>query len=197
MVNDMVDPKAMTLYELLSLIISAAGFIGVIITLLFLYRQIRMSDRELKENLLIPLKTQQLEIDKLFIERPHLRKYFYDGVIIGGDTSDEYAQVSATAEYILDHFAFVLLHTTAEGEPLTSTIWREYMKDSFGHSPALCSTLERHQHWYSPELLNIMEEACPARPVAAPLPQIGRGVSSSVPSQTTRQTNDSPAPTPR
>lgn len=166
----MVDVKAMTLYELLSLIISAAGFIGVIITLLFLYRQTRMSDRELRENLLIPLKTQQLEIDKLFIERPHLRKYFYDGVSLGEDEPDEYAQVSATAEYILDHFASVLLHTTADGAPLTSTIWREYMKDSFANSPALCATLERHERWYSPELLNIKEEACPARlgaPVAA------------------------------
>ncbi|HEX8148936.1 MAG TPA: hypothetical protein VF591_17260 [Pyrinomonadaceae bacterium] len=171
----MVDLKALTLYELLSLIISAAGFVGVIITLIFLYRQTRMSDRELRENLLVPLKTQQLELDRLFVEHPHLRKYFYDGARVPEDKPDEYAQVAATAEYILDHFAAIMLHTTAEGKPLASTIWREYMKDSFVNSPALCSTLERHRRWYARELLDIKDEACPARTEAPAVPQISRG----------------------
>jgi len=149
----------MTLYELLSLIISAAGFIGVIITLYLMNRQTRMSDRELKENLLVPLKTQQLELDKLFVERPHLRKYFYNGEIISEDKSDEYAQAAAVAEYMLDHFAAVMSHTTTEGKPLISTIWREYMKDCFAHSPILCTTLEKYGRWYPGELSNIKKEA--------------------------------------
>lgn len=159
----MVDVKALTLYELLSLIISAAGFIAVIITLYLLNRQTRMSARELRENLLIPLKTQQLELDKLFVEHPHIRKYFYNGENIDEDKKDEYAQVAAVAEYILDHLAAVISHTTAEGQPLTSTIWREYMKDCFANSPVLWATLERYDRWYPRELLNIKAEALKAR----------------------------------
>lgn len=155
----MIDVKALTLYELLSLIISAAGFIAVIITLYLLTRQTRMSARELRENLLIPLKTQQLELDRLFVEHPHIRKYFYNGENISEDKQDEYAQVAAVAEYILDHFAAVISHTTADGQPLISTIWREYMKDCFVKSPVLCATLERYDRWYPRELFNIKKEA--------------------------------------
>jgi hypothetical protein len=157
--NTLMDAKAMTLYELLSLIISAAGFVAVILTLYFLNRQTRMSDRELKENLLIPLKTQQLELDRLFVEYPHVRKYFYKGEVISDDGSDEYARVAALAEYILDHFAAVISHTTADGKPLTSTIWREYINDCFVNSPILCSTLDRHSGWYSVELVGLKGEA--------------------------------------
>lgn len=155
----MIDSKPITLYELLSLIISTAGFIGIIATLWFLNRQTRIADRALRENLLIPLKNQQLELDKLFIDFPHLRKYFYNGEVFKEDSSDAYAQAAAIAEYILDHMAAIMPQRTADGEMLISTIWREYIKDSFYNSPILCSTLEKHSRWYPRELYEIKEEA--------------------------------------
>lgn len=155
----LIDTKPITLFELLSLIVSVAGFVVVIISIYFLRRQIIIADRGLRETWLIPLKTQQLEIDKLFIDRPHLRKYFYEGQISSDSKSDEHAQVAATAEYILDHLAGVISQKAANGEPLTSTIWREYIKDNFVNSPTLCSTLEKHRHWYPTELYDLKEEA--------------------------------------
>jgi|GEM_PF-1758637 len=158
-----MELKPLTLFELLSLLVSVAGFVVVIISILLLKRQISIADRGLREAWLVPLKAQQLEIDKLFIERPHLRKYFYEGEPVVVGRADELAQVTATAEYILDHLAAVISQRTAEGEPLTSTIWREYMKDSFALSPVLCSTLERHRRWYPRELYDIKEEALAGR----------------------------------
>ena len=154
-----VDAKPITLFELLSLIISIAGFIVVIVSIFLLKRQVSIADRGLRETWLIPLKTQQLEIDKLFIDRPHLRKYFYEGEHMIDSRSDEYVQVTATSEYILDHLSGVISQKTSDGKPLVSTIWREYIKDGFANSPALCSTLEKHKHWYPKELWDIKEEA--------------------------------------
>lgn len=164
--EELVDIRPITLFELLSLIVSVAGFVVVIISIHLLRRQISIADRGLRESWLIPLKTQQLEIDKLFIERPHLRKYFYEAEPVSDSKSDEYAQVAATAEYILDHLSGVISQRTADGEPLTSTIWREYIKDSFINSPALCALLEKHRRWYPKELSDIKEAALDNRPTA-------------------------------
>jgi hypothetical protein len=188
----MLDMKPMTLYELLSLIISAAGFIAVIITIYLLNRQTRMSDRELRENLLIPLKTQQLELDKLFVEHPQIRKYFYQGEIISEDKSDEYARVAAVAEYMLDHFAAVMSHTTTDGKPLISTIWREYLKDCFVNSPILCTTLEKYSRWYPRELSNIKKEALNDRSETPAKTQISGSNSQSAPPQAGERPHNSP-----
>jgi hypothetical protein len=151
--------KALTLYEWCSLIVSVVGFAAVVLTLYFLHTENKLSDRALKEGALVPLKMQQLEIDKMFVEQPHLRKYFYDNAPLADNESLERAQALAMAEYILDHFAAILPHTTVEGEPLPSTIWRNYLRDSFANSQVLTSTLLTRSKWYPTELLVIQREA--------------------------------------
>lgn len=192
-----MDIKPITLFELLSLVVSVAGFVLVIISIYLLRRQLSIADRGLRESWLIPLKTQQLEIDKLFIDRPHLRKYFYEAEIVSDSKTDEYAQVAATAEYILDHLAGVISQRTADGKPLTSTIWREYMKDSFINSPALCMILEKHRRWYPKELYDIKEEALNNRPTAVARSLPKQAINNAASIQDDEQPNKSLKPTAR
>jgi hypothetical protein len=130
---NLIELRPLTLYEWFSLLVSIAGFAGIIVTLYLLRAENRLADRALKESALSPLKVQQLEIDKIFIEHPHLRKYFYDNAAIRDEASLEAAPAFALAEYILDHFAAILPHTTISGEPLTSTIWRNYISGTVLH----------------------------------------------------------------
>jgi hypothetical protein len=154
----LVEWKALTSFEWLSLFVSIVGFAAVVVTLYLLHVENRLSERALKEGVLVPLKLQQLEIDKIFIEKPHLRKYFYEDAPILDPKSEETAQALAMAEYILDHFAAILPHTTVKGKRLTSTIWRNYIRDSFAQSRVLSDTLRTRQQWYPDELFIIQRE---------------------------------------
>jgi hypothetical protein len=154
----LVEWKALTSFEWLSLVVSIVGFAAVVVTLYLLHVENRLSERALKEGALVPLKLQQLEIDKIFIEKPHLRKYFYEDCPVLDPNSEETAQALAMAEYILDHFAAILPHTTVKGERLTFTIWRNYMRDSFAQSRVLSDTLRTRRQWYPDELFIIQRE---------------------------------------
>lgn len=158
----LVDLKPPTVYEWLSLFVSIAGFIAILVTLFQIRDENRLSDRALKEGVLSPLKAQQLEIDKIFIEHPDLRKYFYDRAELPEAASHETAQAMAVAEFILDHFAAILPHTTVTGEPLLDTIWRNYIRDSFANSRVLSLALRQHSDWYPSELRAIEREATAA-----------------------------------
>jgi hypothetical protein len=155
----LVDLKPPTVYEWLSLFVSIAGFVAIIITLYQIRDENRLSEQALKESALSPLKAQQLEIDKIFIEHPELRKYFYDNVELPEVSSHETAQAMAVAEYLLDHFAAILPHTTVSGEPLVGTIWRNYIRDSFANSRVLSSILRQRSDWYPSALRMIEREA--------------------------------------
>ena len=95
----------------------------------------------------------------MFFSSPNMRKYFYAGATIPDRSSEEFAKASAMAEYLLDHIAAVIPQTTVDNVPLLSTIWREYIKDSFKNSPILCEILTTHQRWYPAEILHLMNEA--------------------------------------
>ena len=163
----MIQFKPITVFELCYLAVSIAGFIGVIISLFIFKRQARESHFGVKENVLVALKSQQLEIDRLFITYPEMRKYFYDREVVPEGRTLEVTRATAMAEYLLDHLAAVILHTTTDDRPLVSTIWADYIRESFAQSPILCATLRKHQRWYQPALFKLMEEGCSAHQASA------------------------------
>lgn len=131
----MFTTKPITLYELLSLVISAGGFLSVIITLYFLIQQTRYSAILLKETLFSPLDNKQFELDKIFIDYPEYRKYFYNGVTLGSNVSDKNTQITAIAEYILDYFAEIIHQKKVYRNVIDIDYWMEYMEDYFAKSP--------------------------------------------------------------
>lgn len=92
----------MTIYESLSLLISVAGSIGVILSLL-LNRQTGIFSRQLRESLSQSMTNYTLEISRLFLEHPDLRPYFFEGQLID-ESHYDYLRAEALAEVILDIF---------------------------------------------------------------------------------------------
>src|SRR3954454_22032148 len=86
----------MTTYEQLSVVISFVGFAAIVISLWFLYRQTRISSFGTVHNFI-------LSCDRIFVDHPHMRPYFYDRRDIK-EEDIEYYMALAIAETILDTF---------------------------------------------------------------------------------------------
>ena len=160
----MIILQPMTTYELLSLIISVAGFVTVIISIIMLIRQTR--EMTLQTNLVAEslrtatyeaVASQMFAIDEIFIRYPELRPYFYSGKDISENDPD-YDKVVAIAEFILDFFGSVLLQMQHFPQVWPRKWWEEYFIDSFANSPVLCRYLESVKEWYIDDLIKLMGE---------------------------------------
>lgn len=159
----MVSSQPMTLYEILSLIISGLGFITVIITLDLLRRQTREMTAQsnyvadsLKQSVYATPSSKAFVVDKVFISEPGLRPYFYSGKDISED-DPYYDKVIAVADLILDFFDYIVLHPKDVTKTFDPKSWERYMKDTFDNSPVLRRRLnEAKGKWHSKKLAAIM-----------------------------------------
>ena len=166
----MVSLQPITLYELLSLGISIAGFATVIITLVLLIRQTREMTTQTKY-VAETLKSSAYEIGsnemftvaEIFINYPELRPYFYSGRDIGED-DPSYSRVAAVAEFLLNFFGSVLLQMEHFPGVWPRKSWETYIIDSFANSPVLCRYLESVDDWYIDELVALMRAGQEQRP---------------------------------
>lgn len=154
----------MTTYESLSLIISIAGSIGVIISLWIWNRQTRIFNRQLMEGISQSIMGYSLEISRLFLQYPDLRPYFFEGKAIDTNHPD-YMRAEAVAEVILDIFWTMATQArrfqSASPEfrdKQAGSLWSIYMGDCFASSPILTSFLMRRKDWYGQDMLQSMEQ---------------------------------------
>lgn len=172
-------------FEVISIIVSVAGSIGIIVTLWFVYIQTRIFARQtdyvarsLATSLSQNINSQVQDITRLFIEYPEIRPYFYKGQPID-ESHVDYARAEAIAELILD-----ILFTISEqgrrsggfrsdqGQRGGAT-WQAYVGDCFAQSPILVKFLTERQSWYSEELVELMRRGLKAKesqPLAQPQP---------------------------
>lgn len=161
-----VAKKALTPYELTSLVISFLGLISLII----IYTQTRAittqtknSAASLHSSAYQAITTQEMEVDKLFVENPTLRPYFFSGKEIREDNLD-YALAESIADYELDFFdsAQSQLRLLQELEPtsIDKEAWDAYFDDSFAHSPILCRRLNELATWYGHALVDRERDVC-------------------------------------
>lgn len=93
------------------------------------------------------------DISKIFVDKPQLRPYFYEGKKLNqGDPN--YNSVMAVAEMYLDFYeslqddyVYALRGMEKGGEYRQK--WDVYFKSMFATSPALCALAKDHQSWYS------------------------------------------------
>lgn len=152
----------MTTYESLSLLISIAGSIGVIVSLWLLKRQTGVFRSQLMESLSQSLTSYSLEISRLFLQQPDLRPYFFAGQPIEEGHPD-YLRAEAVAEVILDIFWIMMVQAKrVRGREFTDeetrVQWAIYMGDCFATSPILTSFLTKRKEWYGQEMMSRMEQ---------------------------------------
>jgi len=177
----------MSNFEVISLIVSVAGSVAVIVTLWFVYRQTRLFaqqtdyiSRTLLTGVTQSIGSEVEEITRLFIEYPEMRPYFYKGQSID-ETHAHYARAEAIAELLLDSLYSIAEQARRAGT-LASTQrpganWDAYISDIFAQSPILVKFLTERQAWYTEELVELMRrgvQANQSKPAGqAPQPSAG------------------------
>ena len=117
--------------------------------------QLDNQQKQLRLNYYYEITGRVFEINRLFIENPRVRPYFYENKVCYDKALKP--QVTAVAEYMLDFFSLIQEHDkflTSEDLPSIDE-WIEYMKDSFRNSPMLRSVLETKKDWYEEGLYGI------------------------------------------
>jgi hypothetical protein len=154
--------QPITLSELLSLIISVAGFITVIITLALLIRQTREMTTQtkyvadsLKSSAYENLENRIFAVNEVFINSPELRPYFKSGKDIN-EKDPAYNKVMAIADMLLDFLDSLIMNTQRFPQMYSYEWWNTFAIDSFANSPVLCKYLESNKDWYNSELIELM-----------------------------------------
>lgn len=155
----MISNYRMSLYELLSLLVAAGGFISVVVSLYLLIKQTKIAQYNLREVLLSSLIDQEQEIDRLFVASPEMRKYFYDNIEVSKDNAIDYDRASAISECLLDYFATMIYNKNTNSNVFSLDRWERFMIDSFSNSPILRATIDEYKDWYPDQLYQIKQKA--------------------------------------
>src|SRR5579859_5327236 len=151
----------MTTYEVISLLISIAGSLGVIYSLWLLNRQTGIFNRQLMEGISSNMTEYSLQISRIFLEHPDLRPYFFAGQTMENSHPD-YQRAEAIAEVVLDIFWTMSSQAKrVQGEfanPEARELWQNYIRDCFAQSPILSGFLTLRKDWYGQEMITLMEQ---------------------------------------
>jgi hypothetical protein len=171
-ISTLVDKKTFTLFELASLALSFLGLVSLLLglgSLFIIYRQTKEITRQSENSpasfqnaVYQTITTQEMEVDKLFVENPQLRPYFFSAHEINEGSSD-YAKAEAIADYELDFFdsAKGRLRLLQEvGYDVSMNAWNKYFDDSFTNSPILCKRLRELTPWYGSDFVSREIDVC-------------------------------------
>lgn len=148
-------------------IVSALAALGSLATALSLVyvalqtrearRQSELANRLAKLGAHDRLTDLTVQIDVLFVHNPHLRKYFYSGEGFGELVGDDLHQVLAMAELLCDFMENALQHESFDSEKITGE-WRDYCFALLRDSSAIRAFLHENEHWYSPEIGDMLRK---------------------------------------
>lgn len=130
-----------------------ACFIAII-GFIFLYWQISQVERAISGDTNASLFEQNFEMMKLFVEKPCVRPYFYDGKPLAkGDSNKDL--VLAAAGIMASFFEHVALQKGNLSKDAWDG-WVMHIKDMCKTSPALVNYYKEHTKWYSNKILSLI-----------------------------------------
>ena len=137
-------------------------FSGVVVagSLIFIWAQTRLSK---KQALIAQLSNYHnlylmwFYVDRVFVEHPYMRPYFYDKADISTATSDVKQRLDALSHMILDCFDDVFHHLDHLPPP-TKVAWDEFMKDMYKDTPYLQHFLVTNEKWYSKQFIRYLRD---------------------------------------
>lgn len=146
-------------YKKLSLFISSGGFLLIVVGLTVNFIQSNRVEKSIRATVQNSVLNHVLTLDKLFMDKPYLRPYFYEGKPI--DEKDEkYQEVVMAAEMVLDIFDIIAAQNQNFLEFWDDPqAWDEWMIDTFATSPILRDTLDKRSSWYSKFLIDLRVKA--------------------------------------
>ena len=145
-------------YKKWSFRVSILGFALVLVGLSINFYQSGKVAKSIAANILHTAANQTITLDRLFVERPELRPYFYDCKPLD-DKDEKSAQVHAAAELMLDVFDVVADQSKNFAEYYERPeAWDNWITDMFATSPVLRSKLQQSSDWYDYKLQRLYEK---------------------------------------
>jgi len=177
-----IDFKPLSLFEAVYLVIAVIATLAAVFTIRALIRQSRVASQA-------AVAAAQISVDGVFVNHPHLRRYFLGGEDVLPESQD-YQQAAAVAQMLLNYFESYFRQRTRNDQLYDDETWLAYMADHFRGSPLLLRLLEQHASWYTEDLIAFAQSiplkhptlpastshAVPSGSVSTgpkPLPQIG------------------------
>lgn len=130
------------------IIIAALGFVAVL-------WQLRQLDKDLKSNTRTSIYDMAARIKEVFLDRPHLRPYFFDGAAIGQE-DEHFSEAMAVADY----FCLYLEQIATQRATIAKqdrAAWCKYAHDIYKNSPIIQFYLSDKKQWYSASFWEVME----------------------------------------
>lgn len=94
-----------------------------------------------------------LEVQKLFVEHPQFREYFYGGAAMD-PSAEEYARLLAFTELLADYLEHISLQCAYVPDHVRRT-WENYTCRLLMHSPVLDQFLSDNEGLYSTEFMGL------------------------------------------
>ncbi len=137
--------------QIASAIISLVGFI-------FVYRQIKQTNDNLKQSNHTAIYSINTELYKFFAENSKLRPYFHDGAT---PTDEDINKVLSVSELLADFFEFILVEKNSLAPEIRQP-WLNYMKKIYAQSPGFRQFIHINKDQYCDELLNLFANVAPS-----------------------------------
>jgi hypothetical protein len=145
-----VAPLAVSLNALAEVGQFIAGVTSIIVlgSLYFVWRQVKQQAQDSRVELITGMTSLIGSVSQVFIEKPEMRKYFYEGISPSGDEVELAQAIAVRMADALDHVA---AHLDLMSDP-TRDAWAEYISGIGERSPVLKSYVRANKKWYGPKL---------------------------------------------
>lgn len=137
--------------------LGALGGVATAISIIYLAQQTTISNHLARVGAHDRLTDLALEVDRMFIERPELRKYFYNGESPHGLDCHERERLLAATEFVCDFMENALLHKAYKGSRVIGG-WTEYCQQLIRDSAVLREFLHVNRVWYDDALISMLDE---------------------------------------
>jgi hypothetical protein len=133
------------------------GFIAVL-------GSVNANTKSLRASVQNLVTTHIINLDKLFVERPYLMPYFYDGR--PADVKDpKYGEILAAAQIFADTMELLSDQVIRFREQWENPEgWDIWMDDTLRKSPVLVQYLRDHRTWYGESLMKRVDRIVPPKP---------------------------------
>lgn len=148
-----IELKPLTLFEALYLLLTFFAALAAVVSLIALARQARGASDS-------AVTAAQISADRIFVDHPHLRKYFLGGQPIPVGSAD-YDQALSAAQLLANFFESYFQQRHRSSQLYDEGTWLAYIKEHLCNSPILRNYLEQYQRWYTSDLVKLKRECCP------------------------------------
>jgi len=139
-----------TLTEIITAGMAVFGFLGLILQLKNLERELRGAARN-------SLYDMGARLKDLFVKHPEQRKYFLDGEPIGQD-SEDYPQALAIADFFCLYLEQITTQAPYIGRKHRKP-WMKYAVEIYRKSPLIQEYLQDKRSWYVDDFWKAVEKA--------------------------------------